>query len=143
MIQWAENQTVEHNSPGCFKVTQAVSPFLKEKHGEFKHLSSQNQDKEQSIKKAMIRGAGTTLKLGGGANVSRGNRRYPKLKTPRIWLTIFLLGTQVHVQKQIRIKMNDFHSPMLGGGARPHSFKVVGASCPHCPPPPRFPRPWQ
>ena len=32
--------------------------------------------------------------------------------------------------------MNDIDSPKLGGGRRPHSFKVVGASCPHCPPPP-------
>ena len=64
---------------------------------------------------------------------------YPKLKTHRIWPTIFW-ETQVHVQKQTKIKMNDFHSPKLGRW-RPHSFKVVGASCPHCPPP-RFPHPW-
>ena len=94
-----------------------------------------------------FRGAGTTLKLGGGGQTSPGveGNPYPKLKkTPRIWATIFLvdIDTQVHVQIQTKIKMNDFHSPKLGaGGRRPHSFKVVGASCPQCPPP-RFPRPW-
>ena len=35
------------------------------------------------------RGAGTTLKLGGGGDVSRGPRYpYLKLKTPRIWPTV-------------------------------------------------------
>ena len=41
--------------------------------------------------------------------------------------------------------MNYIDRPKLGGGGggRPHSFQVAGASCsPLPPPPPQFPRPW-
>ena len=58
------------------------------------------------------RGAGTTLKVrgGGGGNVSRGPRKpVPKTKNSLIWPT-FLGETKVHVQKQTKIKMNDFHT---------------------------------
>ena len=62
---------------------------------------------------------------------------YPKLKTPRIWPTIFLGETQVHVQKQTKIKMNVFDSPKLGGrGRRPTAFKLWGQVAPTAPPPP-------
>ena len=81
---------------------------------------------------------------GGGGQTSSGvqGSPYPKLKTPWMWSTIPILEwTQVHVQKLTKIKMNDIDSPKLGR-RRPHSFQVVGASCPHCPPPPPwFPHP--
>ena len=84
------------------------------------------------------RGAGTTLKLGGGQTSPgvQGNP-YPKIKTPRIWPTIFWGENQVHVQKQTKINMNDNDSPKLGGGA-PTASKLWGKLPPL---PPRFPRP--
>ena len=76
-------------------------------------------------------GCGNCFEVGGGGQTSPGfqGNPCPKLKTPRIWPTIFC-ETKVHVQKQIKIKMNDIDSPKLGGGAL--------QSCPHCP---RLPRP--
>ena len=81
-------------------------------------------------------GRGSYFEVGGGGQTSPGvqGSPYPKLKTPRIWPTIFLGETEVRVQKQTKIKVNDINSPKLG--QRPLSFQVVGASCPHCPPPP-------
>ena len=78
---------------------------------------------------------------GGGAGQTspgvKGNP-YPKLKTPRIWSTIFWEGARIHVQKQTKIKMNDIDSPKLGG-RRPHSF-LIGGNLPLLPPP-QFPHP--
>ena len=88
---------------------------------------------------ASHRDAGTTLTLGWwwvgeGLPGVQGNS-YPKLKTHMIWPTMFFfLETQVHVQKQTKIIMNDIDSPKLGG-PRPHSFHVGGTRCPNCPPP--------
>ena len=64
---------------------------------------------------SIYRGAETTLKLG---EMSPGvqDNPYPKLKTPRICPTIFG-KTKVHVQNQIKIKMNGIDSRKLGGGA--------------------------
>ena len=42
---------------------------------------------------------------------------YPKLKTPQVGAIIFWdIGTQLHVQKQTKIKMNNIDGPKLGGG---------------------------
>ena len=74
---------------------------------------------------------------GGGGQTSPGfqGNPYPKLRTPRIRPTIFLGGeTEVHVQKQIKIKMNDIDSPKLGAG--PPQLPSCGGSCPPAPPPP-------
>ena len=91
----------------------------------------------------VIQGRGNYFEVWGGGQTSPGvqGSPYPKLKTPRIWPTIFFRETHVRVQKQTKIKLNHIDRPKFGGGGCPHSFKVVGASCPHCPPPPRFPRP--
>ena len=88
----------------------------------------------------MGRVAETTLKLGGGGQTSPGvqGSPYPKLKTHRIWTTIFL-ETQVHVQKQTKIKMSDIDSLKLGGA--PPQLPSCGGKFPPLPPPPRLPRP--
>ena len=82
------------------------------------------------------------MKLGGGGLTYPGvqGNPYPKLKIPRIWPTIFLGETQVHVQKQTKIKMNDNDSPKLGGRAAPTQLQSCGGKLPPLPPPPpRFP----
>ena len=53
---------------------------------------------------------------GGGKCLPGGQGNpYPKLKISRIWLTIFYRETQVHVQKQTKIKMNDIDSRHVHG----------------------------
>ena len=59
---------------------------------------------------------------------------YPKLKTPRIWPTTFLGETEIPVQKQTKIKMNDIDSPKLGGA--PTASKLWGQIAQAAPPPP-------
>ena len=81
------------------------------------------------------RGTGTNLKLGGGQTSPgvKGNP-YPKLKTLRIWPTIFWETPKFTYKNKQKIKMNNVDSPKWGGGGRrPHSFQVVGESCPHRP----------
>ena len=87
----------------------------------------------------VVRGAGTSLKLGGG-----GRKRLPGSKvTPTqnsnligFGLLFFLGGTQVNVID----KNNRLDSPHQSWGERTHSFQVWGARCPHCPlPPPPVP----
>ena len=54
---------------------------------------------------------------GGGAKVSRGPRQpLPKTQNSPDLAHCFLGETQVHVQKQTKIKLNDIDSPKLGGG---------------------------
>ena len=81
------------------------------------------------------RGPGTILKWGGGGLTSPGVQcnPYPKLKTPD-FAHYFLGGTQVHVQKQTKIKMNDIDSSKLGGDAPP--VQTLERLAPPLPPPP-------
>ena len=78
---------------------------------------------------------GNNFEVGGGGQTSPGvqDNSYQKPKTPRISPTIFLGGTQVHVQKQT--KMNGIDSPKMEG-RHPSGPKVGGASAPAAPPPP-------
>ena len=71
--------------------------------------------------------------VGGGGGVT-----LPKTKNSPDFAHIFLGGTQVHVQKQTKIKMNDIDSPKLKG--RRPSGPVRGASAPASPS--RFPGVW-
>ena len=66
---------------------------------------------------------------GGGANVSRGPRQFlPKTKNSPDLAHYFLGETQVDVQKQAKIKMNDNDSPKLGGGQVAPTAPPVPAS---------------
>ena len=68
------------------------------------------------------------LGVGGGANVSRSpGNPYPKLKTHRIWPTMFWERPKLTCKKR-----NILTAKSWGGGRRPHSFQVVVASSPHC-----------
>ena len=73
------------------------------------------------------RGGGTTLKLGGGGQTTPGvqGNPYPKLKNSPDLAHYFIGETQVHVQKQTKVKMNDIDSPKLEGGA-PTASKLWG-----------------
>ena len=79
-----------------------------------------NQVLLQLLLLAVAQGRGNYFEVGGG-----GGKRLPGFKvTPTQTKNsldlahYFLVETQVHVQKQTKIKMNDFHSPKLGGGGR-------------------------
>ena len=84
-----------------------------------------------SLSSTCCRGLGTILKLGGGRGKRLpGSKRYlkiPKAKNFPDFAHCFLGGTQVHVQKQANIKMNDIDSPKLEGW-RASGPKVGGTS---------------
>ena len=84
------------------------------------------------------RDAGTTLKLGGKR--LPGSKVLPKTKNSHGLSNYFLGETQVHVQKQTEIKMNDMDSPELGGGAPPQ-LPSCGGKLPPLPPGSRVPEP--
>ena len=79
-------------------------------------------------------GRGTTLKLGGG-QTSPGVQcnSYPKLKLPGFG-PLFLGETQVHVQKQTKMKMNNIDHPKLGGSAPTQLPSCWGKLPPTAPP---------
>ena len=81
-------------------------------------------------------GRGNYFEVGGGGQKSPGvqGNPYPKLKTHRIWPTIFW-ETQIHVQTQTKIKINDIDSPKLGGGGAPTASQLWGQVAPTAPPP--------
>ena len=72
--------------------------------------------------------------------VVQGNP-FPKIKTPRIWSTI--LGGDISSGAKTNENINERHRQSKvggGGGGAPKASKL--GELPHCPPPPRFPRPW-
>ena len=82
-------------------------------------------------------GRGNYFEVGGEGQASPGvqGNPYPKTKNSPDLAHYFLVETEVHVQKQTKIKMNDFHSPKLGGGA-PTASKLWRQVAPTAPPPP-------